>query len=180
MVARQIARSPTLFHSFDTPRTPPLILYSDAEGRGGIGSVALPLHSCVWAAGTVPPDVVSLLHPRETQINPLELLAVLAAIEQFSASARGSRVLFFLDNTAALGILLRGSSPQSDLNALAEAILARCLELHLTPFWRWAPSALNMADPPSRGRAPPFGRRVPCLVRWDHIRRRRAGLHGPR
>jgi hypothetical protein len=61
----------------------------------------------------VPPDVVSLLHPRETQVNALELLAVLAAIEQFSASARGSRVLFFLDNTAALGILLRGSSPRA-------------------------------------------------------------------
>ena len=70
---------------------PDWVLYTDAEGEGGVGAVLVHVASraCQHIVSAVPRSVKRALLRRRTQINVFELLAVLMALESFSG--RGQR-----------------------------------------------------------------------------------------
>ena len=129
----------------------PVIIYSDADGSGGLGWMIFTENTCLWAGGLMPADLSTLLLPRKTQIHALEMTALIAALHSNLRHLHRRRLLAFVDNQSAVGALKKGSSSARDLAALAEvahALAARCsCEL----FLHWVPSSLNLADPPSRG-----------------------------
>ena len=148
----------------------PLVLYTDAEGNGGIGMVLSqdPSH-VLWTSTRAVPAFLELLLPRRTQIHALELVALPLALRQWEALCRGRDVICFIDNASALGALRKGSSSAADLNALAFTTLALAASMTSSLFLHWVPSALNIADPPSRGTPPPLGERADFGASWADL-----------
>ena len=85
-----------------------------------------------------------------TQINLYELLAVRAALCTFGLWLAGQRVIAFVDNTAALGMLVRGWSRASDANEISGECWHEIAALSLDLLFVWVPCELNLADGPSR------------------------------
>jgi len=144
---------------------PPIIAYSDAEGSGGLGLV-LCLDSVLWALGSAPSPADLGLLPRKTQIHAYEMLGALAALQTLGPRLRQRRLLLFIDNQSALGVLRKGScSSAADLTALAAFFHSECRRLHCDVHLFWVPSRLNPADPPSRGSSPGFGSQTRFCLR---------------
>ena len=85
------------------------VLYTDAEGEGGVGAVLVHVASRArqHIVSAVPRNVKRALLRRRTQINVFELLAVLMALGSFRAAISGCRVVCFVDNKAALRMLVK-------------------------------------------------------------------------
>jgi len=100
----------------------------------------------------VPDSVRRLLSVRKNQIAPYETLAVYAALVAFGARLRGRRVVFFIDNTTALGVIRNGfvHSDARDLRRLVSLIWLTLAQLQLEPHFEWVASNANLADGPSR------------------------------
>ena len=108
--------------SLERPITPPtIIIYSDAEGSGGIGAVAEFPSGEIWVrSGEVPAAVRKLLRARKTQIVAYELLAALVDICSLAPDQlRAMRVVHFIERTPALRCVVRGFSKQQDLALIA-------------------------------------------------------------
>ena len=136
---------------------PPILAYSDAEGSGGLGLVMC-LDTVLWAQGTAPDPASLGLLPRKTQIHAYEMLGALAALQTLGPRLRQRRLLLFIDNQSALGILRKGScSSAADLTAIATFFNSECRRLHCDAHLFWIPSRLSPADPRSRGSSPGFG-----------------------
>jgi len=136
---------------------PPILAYSDAEGSGGLG-IVLCLDTILWAQGSAPSAADLGLLSRKTQIHAYEMLGALAALQTLGPRLRQRRLLLFIDNQSALGILRKGScSSAADLTALAAFFNSECRRLQCDAHLFWIPSRLNPADPPSRGSSPGFG-----------------------
>ena len=152
----------------------PLILYTDAEGSGGLGAVMVNQDSSWWFSARTPDFIVSALAPRKTQINGLELLGVWMALSVWKSALVGRTLLLFVDNTSALAIVIKGSSKSEDLNVLGMAIRDLCSSLSISLHAFWVPSALNGSDPPSRGSPPFISTSTPSVarVRWESLRDR--------
>ena len=167
-----LTRSPTRVLPLQHP-SPVAVLYTDASGapRNGLGSFLFIDGQAFWSATRVPEFVVSALADRKTQINPLEVSGVLAALWTFADRLRGRRVLVLVDNTSALGSLRSGRSRAPDMSELTFITheLADVFDLSLSFFW--VPSKLNWADRPSRGAPPLLGAFVPPVVYWDSVAR---------
>ena len=153
-----------LHHTIAHAATPDVLLYTDAEGAGGVGVTVYWCHQNRWeyAAGLVPRRWRRPLRRRETQINAFELLAMLTAWETWGEALCHQRVVCFVDNTAALNILLKGWSPLIDLNWVAGRIWLRTAVTQASVVWQWVPSLSNPADAPSLGQ----------VSVWSHCRRR--------
>ena len=134
-------------------------MFTDVEGAGGTGAVLVTedLEGARFRRGHIPEAFGSLLCGRRTQIVPYELAVPAAAVHGWRNALRGKKVVIYVDNNSALGILHRGRSPKKDLNLLARISWSLFFELDITPFFRRVPSAFNCADPPSRGQLAPFG-----------------------
>ena len=134
---------------------PEWVLYTDAEGWGGVGAVLVHVASgaCQHIVSSVPRRVQRALLPRRTQINVFELLAVLMALESYGPVLSGCRVVCFVDNKAALGMLVKGWSRADDANAIAAQCWWTMAALGIEIFWEYVPSKLNLADGPSRSKA---------------------------
>ena len=150
--------------------SPPIVLYTDAQGSGGLGALVCAGSEAVWWASAAPPEVTGLFQPRRTQINPLELLAAFVGLHDLGPRMRGKVVLLFIDNTAALGALKKGGSSHRDLNALAHLTHAACEQWSARLVALWVPSAMNAADPPSRGRAAALGVERQVRAPWGVVR----------
>ena len=92
-------------------------------------------------------------------IHQAEVFPAVAAVQCWGKSAVGRRVILYVDNDAALGALVKGTSGSKPSAALVsrfwETVAAHGLFL-------WAdrvPSAANPADAPSRGRCDELRRR---------------------
>ena len=124
------------------------------------------LDTVLWAQGVSPDPAALGLLPRKTQIHAYEMLGALAALQTLGPRLRQRRLLLFIDNQSALGMLRKGScSSASDLTALASFFNSECRRLQCDAHLFWIPSRLNPADPPSRGSSPGFGSQTRfCLV----------------
>ena len=130
------------------------VLYTDAEGAGGLGAVFFIEDRAFWFEDSAPLAFYQGLEIRKTQIIPLEALAVLSAIMKFGNMIVGGRILVFVDNQSVLGALRKGSSPSQDLLRIVGAVWDEANRLNIQAIFLWVPSALNIADFPSRASDP--------------------------
>ena len=163
-LAVQPPASPPRLYAIDFP---PYILYTDAEGSGGFGAVLASSSSSVWIGGTIPDNVSGALHKRKTQIFPFEVVAIWAALLVFGSSLRGHYVLAFVDNQSALAVSAKGTSTAIDVQAIVTAMWDLISDLGIQVVFRYAPSKLNLSDPPSRGKDPIVCSRHPVRLRWE-------------
>ncbi len=140
------------------PSRPPVVVYTDAEGSGGVGFVIIDCASDWRGCGsaTVGDAWARTLLSRRTQIVPFEVAAVLVALLSCTERVQGRRLVVWVDNSAARAVLKSGRSRKSDLNALAAVFHRILADANASARVEWVPSRLNPADPPSRGRPPPF------------------------
>ena len=129
------------------------ILYTDAEGTGGVGGILFTPSKSMWFKGFVDHSRLGLSE-RHTQIIPLETCAVAIAIRVWRSELGGCRLIAFVDNQSALGALKKGRSAQDDIQRLVDATVEDLESLHSRPAFLWVPSCLNPADFPSRGLSP--------------------------
>ena len=139
-----------------------LILYTDATGSGALAWVAVLGNLREYARAQVPPALRRWALPRKQQIGTWELLAAVCALWQLFDKVRAPvEILLFVDNTAAHGTIVRGSSRQEDWNHLVSEIWFQPATAgNCFSAW-WVPSHLNIADAPSRTPAPES---VTCLT----------------
>lgn len=132
------------------PRT--VLLYSDAEGNGGLGAVAvLPEGRVMYLQGKVPRSAVRCLKQRKTQIVAFELIAALVALVSLCPdSLNGCRVIHFIDSSAALACVVRVFSREPDLADIAGRLWFEALGLGIGYEAHYVPSRCNLADGPSR------------------------------
>ena len=149
---------------------PPVIVYTDAEGKGGIGGLLFdPLGPVEWFMAKVPRSVIALLQPRLTDINALELLGMIVAVQIWLARLSGRRLVMFIDNTVALACGRKGASRAEDLNRLSHHFQLLLRGSSCTGWLYWVPSKLNCADNPSRGEPPIIGIRVFLTPPWTSV-----------
>lgn len=141
------------------PVLAPIVIFTDAEGYGGVGAVLVvgPLVGAVARAGAVPVSISSGLNRRLTQIVAFELVVPAAAAWSWREVVAGRRIIFYIDNRSAMGILQNGRSRKADLNKIVFNSRDLFHSLHIQPYFRYVESARNCSDPVSRGALPPFG-----------------------
>ena len=137
----------------------PMVIFTDAEGWGGVGAVIITtsLSGARYKGGRVPSVVVDALQKRKTQIAAFELVCPAAAAASWEATVRSQRVIFYIDNDSALGIVRKGSSRKADLNRIAFYSHELFHDLHIFPIFLMVASEYNCSDPVSRGAQAPFG-----------------------
>ena len=91
-------------------QAPVSIVYSDAEGSGGLGGFLSTASISAWLGGQVPPELTPLLLSRKTQIFIYEIVAVLVTAKIWARQLSGSSVIFFVDNQSALAALRKGGT----------------------------------------------------------------------
>ena len=97
---------------------------------------------------------MNLLQPRLTNIVAYELIAAIVAVlyaDRLFPQNTGLR--HFIDSKPALGCILKGSSPQIDLNCLAGYVWYLAGSRMRSYWGQYVPSKCNLADAPSRGDA---------------------------
>ena len=164
-------------HSFSISPSLPIILYTDAEGSSGLGFVAVSSSSAVWSGGFVPRSVSSLLHSRKTQIFPFEVIAVWVAFYMLRDFVAHHPLVVFVDNQSALASVAKGTTSALDVQHIVTSLWDLTFDIPVSVAFRFVPSKLNLADPPSRGKAPVVGSFVPFLRRWETLR---AALSSPK
>ena len=128
------------------------LLYTDAESSGQIAAVLVSEGVTRCLVATIPARDVRRLHRRRTQIVAFELLAAVSGLSVFSQYVDlNARLLRFIDARAALNIVIKGASRQSDLNEIVGALWLQLSERQTTYWTFHVPSKANLADGPSRG-----------------------------
>ena len=132
---------------------PDVLLYSDADGKGGIGAYVVwrATAKVEFASSSVPCKWLKSLKARRVQINAYEMLAMLAAWATWGTELRNQRIHCFVDNKSALDIFIAGWSKHADLNWVAGACWLQMASVSASVHWSWVPSGANPADAPSRG-----------------------------
>lgn len=161
------------------PRGSPLVLYTDAEGGGGVGAVLAASGQVLSMCSRAPPSFYRGLPARKTHICALEAAAVPLAVSHWANLLRDRDVLIYIDNQSALGALRKGSSTAPDLLRLARLLHERLLRLGSEATFLWVPSGSNPADGPSRGKPHPGATQEPLRARWSSLERTRAPQHSP-
>ena len=132
----------------------PFVAASDAALEGGIGTGGFLIdvlgHSKTGAYMTMGREVFDMWQPGDRKIAQLELLMVLDTFLSAAHVMRGRRGVFFIDNIAALMSLVRGSSRNEDLDAMASMIRGLCMELDISVYFEWIQSKSNWSDGISR------------------------------
>ena len=156
---------------FDHCLSPLVVIYTDAEGEGGIGGVLVSKSQEAYFAATVPQCIRDLLLPRKTQIFLFEVIGVVASLLLWLSVLSGARLILFIDNIPALVSIQKGSSASDDANSVVglawQLVLSHCIAFR--PLW--VPSKLNLADPPSRKAVPIRGQAVSLRIRWESLSR---------
>ena len=130
---------------------PEYVLFTDAEGTGGVGAFLAGHSSCAFIADRLPSALWAKLKKRRTQINVLELCACWLALHTFAERLRGCKILMLIDNTCALHMAIKGGSKCSDANELLHSmwLIIATHSMHIR--FEYVESKKNMADGPSRG-----------------------------
>ncbi|CAE7369278.1 unnamed protein product [Symbiodinium sp. CCMP2592] len=135
-----------------------VVAYTDAswEPRDmtspGLGAVVLGQEAeCTLGfAASVADEILRAFLPRETQIAPLEALAVVQVFLCCPEKFRGRDVILFVDNTAVCSALVRGASTAADIAHLSSASHLLWIRLQCRVYVEWVPSDDNAADGLSR------------------------------
>ena len=98
----------------------------------------------------IPRSVYDIFTPGEKKIAQLELIQIIYALVHCSSQFRGRRGIWYLDNTAALMVLIRGRSDSADLERMAQIIHCLMFGLRCWFFFEWIESKSNWADAISR------------------------------
>ena len=135
------------------------VIFTDAEGHGGVGAVLLTSSTATARSrgGRVPWGLTRALAQRKTQIVAFELVVPGAAVWSWGVRLAGCRIVFYIDNDSALGILRCGRSRKPDLNQIAFVTWELLHRWGIWPVFMRVPSEDNCADPVSRGDPAPFG-----------------------
>ena len=128
------------------------ILYTDAEGQGGVGAVLVHGQSeeVLFCKGMIPKHLVKKLQRRRTQINLFELLAVWAAVRTFRHWLQGKSTVLFIDNQSALNMCIKGHSPCQDANLVLHELWLDMATSEISCDFHYVESKCNLADAPSR------------------------------
>ena len=120
------------------PTSPHESLYTDAawepsaEGPfAGLGAVSFSSAGAKAAAGIGPPGFIAALLDRETQIIPMELLAVIAALYSWVELFRGKLVIIWGDNQSVCSAIASGASIAEDIHALIAGLHWHCALNHI-------------------------------------------------
>ena len=161
-----LASSPSLSarHLVDPPPSAPFILYTDAEGSGGVGACLFHPNGSpgLWFGGVVSSGLRRRVstrwgYHRGCPIFLLEAVVPIVCFRAFGPFLRGQRLLLFIDNSTALFALRKGRSKLSlPLNELCFNFWRIARQLELEVVVAWVPTRFNVADDPSRG-VPPVG-----------------------
>ena len=151
---------------------PVSLLYTDAEGSGGLGGFLSAAVEAEWLGGQVSPIVPPLLMPCKTQIFLFEIIAVLLAARVWTKQLFGTSVIFFVDNQSALAALKKVGSRVADAHSMVGLfwdVLVPAMQPASVHFY-YVPSSLNLADAPSRSEQPSLlARRTPLRLRWEWL-----------
>ncbi|CAK0825839.1 unnamed protein product [Prorocentrum cordatum] len=131
---------------------PAVLLYSDAEGNGRVGAVAIADRGAAeFLRGRVPKSIRRQLLGRATNAVAFELLAAAVAVcSPCPDTLRERRVVHFVDNTAALACIVRGFSLKRDLAAIAGRLWFEAAVMGMDYQVHYVPSKASIADGPSR------------------------------
>ena len=143
----------------------PIIIYIDADGKGGTGGVLSTKERVLWFRSHVESffrNKSVSLHKRKTQIIPYEAIAVYQAVRTFRRDLIGRDVVLFIDNASVLGSIRKGRCRSQDVHGIISLILSELESAHVRVHACWVPSSLNVADVPSRGHALQWGSEVQC------------------
>ena len=166
---------PCAFARFVQPVLQRCILYTDATGGGKLALVLQTPERRIWAAAEIPSEAWSWALPRRTQVTLWELVAALCGIHLFLKQAcEHQELVVFIDNTAALHALLRGSSRQADLNSVIGTTWFDLARANVLMHAHYVPSSLNLADGPTRP-----SKEAQSRATLDSLLFREVGWHWP-
>jgi hypothetical protein len=131
------------------------VLYTDAEGNGGLGAVLFRAYCKAVGYATKASKsnmkFMELGGERTVLINPLETFAVLVALHTFKEQLRDTSITIYIDNNTAKSAISNGSSECQVSNQIAGEIWALAYENSMSIWVERVKSELNIADLPSRG-----------------------------
>jgi len=143
----------------------PIIIFTDAEGKkrkgnqapsGHIGfKVIHPTRGSFWSYAPVPASIVTLLdevRKRDTYIGQFEVIAAISAFLSFPPEFfEGRPVQLWIDNSGAIGCLIKGYSGKADCAKLVNAFHFVVATRGLASLYiDYVPTDSNIADVPSR------------------------------
>jgi hypothetical protein len=170
------ANFPPLTFDISKRKRPKVVVYTDASfssERNGLGVIVFDEETkqswrcespcpkwlmSIWNDPTTNPWLLGMLNnkdPHQTHINALELLAILGAVWTFGETLfRDRQVIFFCDNTSAIGAVVNGYARAPHMAALSNALSLALAGLRCESWIEWVPSKANPADIPSRPTGP--------------------------
>ena len=80
----------------------------------------------------------------------MEAIAVVAGLIYFAHLSKGTTIVWFIDNSSALGAILKGRSDDPLLHSLVQLIHLLVFVLDARIWWEWVESEANWSDGASR------------------------------
>ena len=95
-------------------------------------------------------NTLDALEDRSTQINAIEMIGVVVAIETWAEYVRGNNIILFIDNNTALSACIKGYSKAADISAMAGNMWLAMAKFQVCVYFARVNTKLNPADAPSR------------------------------
>jgi len=126
--------------------------------RAGVGACALDpcLKKYAYFGAEVPQRILKhwTADGAKHVIAQAELLPILLSRRCFPDLLEGRPVICMVDNESARSAMIRGSSGNRFSLEIVDAVIEHDMKDHSMVWYARVPSASNLADAPSRGRAP--------------------------
>ena len=143
-----------------------IVSFSDGEGTARVAG-AIWVNGEVYATrGFAPPSIPKIFPDSEapaSHINSIEALGPLLLLPTFEELFEDALWLHVIDNSSALGSLVKGHSTGHALSSIASAFWSLATRVRAYPWFYYVPSDLNVIDGYSRGEPftiLPFGNSV--------------------
>jgi hypothetical protein len=137
------------------PRSPSskvLVAYSDGEGSGQVAVCLTFADRTTEFCCTAVPGWLLQRWSGEQHIQRIEGCGPAVCLLTWKRQLQGQLLLFFIDNTSALGSLIGGWSNEQVLNDLTALTWALAADLHVFVYFEWVESAANVIDKASRAK----------------------------
>ena len=131
-----------------------IISFSDGEGTARVAGALWCDHG-VYSTRGFAPDFVPQIYPDSeapaSQINSIEAFGPLFLLSTFEELFSDSLWIHFIDNSSALGSLVKGHSTGHALSSIAATFWSLATRVRTYPWFLYVPSDLNVIDGYSRG-----------------------------